>query len=124
MYLAEISLNGPGGSGEPPLPQRSLRDRLLQLECGAAYNLTVDLDIYALGTDSECIRTQVVNVLTATFSYGKSRARFPGKRGARAFLSLVLPYTAKCVSIKRRQDLRGLQPRSGLTLARSYHDGS
>jgi len=52
------------------------------------------------------------------------RRRSFRKCSVRAFLSLVLPYTAKCVSIKRRQDLRGLQPRSGLTLARSYYDGS
>ena len=46
-------------------------------------------------------------------------------RGVRHFVAILnFPYTAKCVSIKRRQDVRGLQPRSGSTLARSYHDGS
>jgi hypothetical protein len=30
--------------------------RLLQLEDSAAYNLTIDLDVHAIGTHSECAR--------------------------------------------------------------------
>jgi len=39
-------------------------ERLLQLKDSAAYNLTVDLDVDAIGTGSECTRAQIVYVLT------------------------------------------------------------
>jgi hypothetical protein len=43
-------------------------DRLLQLEDAAAYNLAIDLDVDAIGADSECTRAQIVYVLTAVNS--------------------------------------------------------
>ena len=36
---------------------------LPQLEGSAAYNLTVDLDVDAIGADSECTHAQIVYVL-------------------------------------------------------------
>ena len=39
--------------------------RLPQLEDTAAYNLVVDLDVYAIGANSKRARVQVVSVLTA-----------------------------------------------------------
>src|SRR6266487_4407978 len=39
-------------------------ERLLQLKDSAAYNLTVDIDVDAIGTDSQCDRAQIVYVLT------------------------------------------------------------
>jgi hypothetical protein len=41
---------------------------LFELEDSAAYNGTVDLDVGTISTDSECIRAQIVYVLTATNS--------------------------------------------------------
>jgi hypothetical protein len=38
---------------------------LFEPETAAAYNLTVDLDVDLVDTDSECVRAQVVYVLTA-----------------------------------------------------------
>ena len=40
-------------------------DRLLQLKDTTAYNLTVDIDVDAIGADSEGTRAQIVCVLTA-----------------------------------------------------------
>ena len=40
----------------------------MELEDTAAYNSTVDLDVGAVDTDSECTRAQIVYVLTATNS--------------------------------------------------------
>ena len=44
---------------------RGHSERLLKLEGRGADNLTINLDVDAVGTDSECARTRVVYVLTA-----------------------------------------------------------
>ena len=44
---------------------RSFTDRLLQLKGSAAYNLTIDLDVDAVGAYSQCTRAEIVYVLTA-----------------------------------------------------------
>ena len=58
MVLGFTDVLGNLGSGV-------LENLLFELEDAAAYNLTVDLDVGAIGPDSECTRAQVVYVLTA-----------------------------------------------------------
>ena len=41
---------------------------LFELEHATTYNLTVDLDVYLLGAQSESTRAQIVDVLTAVDS--------------------------------------------------------
>ena len=40
-------------------------DSLPQFECCAAYNLTIDLDVDAVGAHSQCTRAEIVDVLAA-----------------------------------------------------------
>lgn len=49
----------------PLLEDNVVATVLVELKHGAAYNLTVDLDIHAIGAKSERTRAQVVCVLTA-----------------------------------------------------------
>src|SRR5882672_10172565 len=72
---------------------------LFQLKDTAAYNLPVDVDVHAIGTNSECTRAQIVYVLTGINPEVRTVV---GGAGVNGLVDLLITSCARSVHSDRR----------------------